>query len=67
MKIPGFTAEAALGVKQDRYALAVGRTAENGLLVPQQSWTSDWCPRGTCLHCNQFGCSCGSCLIRSHI
>jgi len=66
MRIPGFTAEASLGLKQEIYALALGHAAENGMVAPQWSLT-DFCSPGQCMHCNQFGCSCGPCLIRTHV
>ena len=66
MRMPGFTAEAPLGMQQDRYALAVGLAVENGMVTPQWSLT-DFCSPGQCMHCTQFGCSCGPCLLRTHV
>lgn len=35
MKMPSFTAEASLSGVKDRYALSLGHTAEDGMVLPQ--------------------------------
>ena len=35
MKMPGFTAEASLSERKDRYALSLGHTEKGGTVLPQ--------------------------------
>jgi hypothetical protein len=57
MKIPGFTAEAALCEKQDSYASTRKYAEESGMVRPQN----------VCWVCTPDGCFPRPCIIRPHV